>query len=357
MKKISILSILFLVVFLWCFPGSAAQAYTIEDLNAANTGNIAVGPGKTELLLAPGDSYILNISATNMSGMTKIVKFTTEDMGASNDPSTPIQFLGDQKGPYSLKDFVKPEVEQITLLSGSRVTMPVTISIPMGVAPGGLYGAIMVAAENLPGVSSVVDNGQAVSQVNLITRVGVLLFIRIKGDVLESSYLKDFTADKNLYEKGPVSFKITSENTGSVYLSPYGSIEVKDMFGRTVDQRDIDPWFVLPKSDRSRAISWNSNFLFGKYVAVLSLHRGYMNATDVADTKTVNFWVIPWKIVTVGLIVLILVIWLLVWILSHIQWKNGQQPKNPVRYDSNFPQDSEVPPGAIGNTNEHQNSN
>jgi hypothetical protein len=313
-------------------------AYTVEDLKLATTGSMIIGPGKTELLLAPGDTYTMNVSAANATGMTKIIKFMTEDMGASNDPNTPMEFLGTQKGPYSLKDFVKPEKDTLTLLAGQRVTMPVTITIPKDASPGGLYGAIMVAANNLPD-TTIAPADQAVSKVDIITRVAVLLFIRIKGDVLESSYLKDFTADKNFYEQGPVDFKVTSENTGNVYLSPYGSIEVKDMLGRTIDKRDIDPWFILPKVNRTRDISWNSNFLLGKYTAVLTLHRGYLDAKDVVDTKSIDFWVVPWKVITVGLIILILVIWLLVWILSHIQWKS--KPSSPV---SKQDFDSSVPP-------------
>jgi len=347
MKKIYLLSILFLAIFSWCFVGGTAEAYLVENLNLSSTGDIIVGPGKTEVLLSPGDTYSMSVTASNATGMTKIIKFTAEDMGASNDPSTPLQFLGDKKGPYSLKDFVKTETDQLQLLAGQRVTMPVTISIPQDAAPGGLYGAIMVAAENLPGATTV-PSGQVGGQVNLITRVAVLVFVRVKGDVLESSYLKDFTADKNFYEQGPVSFKITSENTGSVYLSPYGAIEVKDMLGRTIDTRQVDPWFVLPKVNRTRDITWNSNFLFGKYTAVLTLHRGYMNAKDVIDTKSINFWIIPWKIVTVGLIILILIIWFLVWIFSHIQWKGkssySNPPSNPRPSSSDFPKNSGIPP-------------
>lgn len=325
MKKIQLVFTIFLAILFVCIAVGFVQAYTVEDLNLSNSGSMIVGPGKTEIELSPGDTYNMNVTAANATGMTKIVKFTTEDMAASNDPNTPLQFLGDKTGPYSLKDFVKPEADHITLLAGQRVTMPITITIPQNAAPGGLYGAIMVAAENLPSTKTL-PSGQVGGQVNIVTRVAVLLFVRIKGPVLESSYLKDFTADKNFYEQGPVSFKITASNTGNVYLSPYGSIQIKDMLGRTVDTRQIDPWFVLPKSDRARQIIWNSSFLIGKYTAALTLHRGYSNIADVADTKSVSFWVVPWKIITVGLIVLILIILFLVWIFSHIQWKKS----NPV---------------------------
>jgi hypothetical protein len=54
-----------------------------------------------------------------------------------------------------------------------------------------------------------------------------------------------------------------------------------------------------------------------------------MNAKDAVDTKSIDFWVIPWKIVTIGLIILILIIWFLVWISSHIQWKKEKQASPP----------------------------
>lgn len=329
MKKISF--IIFLGVF--CCLAATSHAYLIEDLNLTTTGNMIIGPGKTELLLAPGDTYTIEVTATNSTGEAKIVKFYTEDMAASNDPNTTLEFLGTETGPYSLKDYVTPEADTVTLESGQRVRMPVTITIPEDASPGGLYGALMVSSESLPSESTA-ESGTLAGQVNLITRVAVLLFVRIEGDVIESGYLKDFTSDKGFYEEGPVTFNITSANDGSVYLSPYGTVEIQDIFGRIIDSREVDPWFVLPGAERTREIAWNSNFLFGKYTATVTLHKGYMNTEDSADTKTLSFWILPWKIITVALIALILVIWFIVWILSHIQWKKKPQsqetPENPI---------------------------
>jgi len=343
MKKINFLFfIVFSGIIFLCFAGGAS-AYTVEDLHLETIGTITIGPGKTEILLSPGDTYNLEVTAANQSGMTKIIKFTAEDIAASIDPNATIDFLGNKKGPYSLKDYVIPEATELSLPTGQRVRMPVTITIPEDISPGGLYGAIMIAAENLPSEIPV-EPDKAAAQVNIITRVGSLLFIRIKGDVLESGFLKEFKADKNIYEAGPVSFNIIFENTGNVYLSPYGAIDIKDIFGRNIDQREVEPWFVLPKSDRAREIKWNNNFLFGKYTATLTLHRGYMNAGDVVDTKSFDFWVIPWKIIGAGLLGLILIIWFFVWIFSHIQWR-----KKPSKSDFQQPTQSFSPPPSAPN--------
>ncbi|NCT02032.1 hypothetical protein GW766_02155, partial [Candidatus Parcubacteria bacterium] len=52
--------------------------------------------------------------------------------------------------------------------------------------------------------------------------------------------------------------------------------------------------FVLPASLRLREITWNREFLFGRYVVTARINRGY---DDVIDEVTTSFWVLPWKIV------------------------------------------------------------
>ena len=322
MKKTYLFLVTFLAVILFGCKTQSAQAYVVENLNLQTNGSITIGPGKTELMLSPGDTYTMEATAANTTGSTKIIKFTVEDLAASNDPNNTIEFLGDKTGPYSLKDYVVPEASEVTLNNGERVRMPITITIPKDAAPGGLYGAIMIDAVNLPGQKTV-PAGMVGTQVSIDTRVGSLLFIRVNGKVLESSYLKNFTAAQNFYENGPVTFNIDDVNTGDVYLDPYGTIAVKDMFGRTVGQTDVAPWFVLPKSERNRVIAWNSpGFLIGRYTAVLQMNRGYSN---LVDTKTTSFWIIPWRLLLIGLIGLVLVIWLIVWLASHLELKSSKR--------------------------------
>jgi flagellar biogenesis protein FliO len=78
------------------------------------------------------------------------------------------------------------------------------------------------------------------------------------------------------------------------------------------------------------------------------MNRGYNN---IVDTKSVSFWVIPWKLVVIGLIVLILIIWFFIWIFGHIQWKRTpsnptpqSNSNSPMTPSSGFPKKSEAPP-------------
>jgi len=319
----------FLALF-FLFGSTSVFAYTIEELNFTDEGDIVVGPGKTEVLLDPGDEYTKEIIVSNRSGSDKIIDISVEDFQGSKDPEITVEFLGTEKGPYSLKNYVKSEISQITLKHGQRLHLPVLISIPQDAQPGGLYGAVMVSASNV--LKEGEQKTAVAGQLRVITRIASLFFVKVSGTVFNNGSLQSFKAEKSFYEKGPVVFQITSENKGSVYLSPYGVIEIKNILGSKIDERQIDPWFVLPNSVRVREIKWNSNFLFGRYVATLHLNRGY---DDIIDTQSISFWVVPWKILSIILIGLILIIWFFVWIFSHLQWKTIKPDISQINSDAN----------------------
>ncbi len=325
----NIKKILFTAVFIIFFFASGARfasAYIIEELNFSNEGDIVVGPGKTEVWLDPGTEYTREIIVSNRSGAEKIINISVEDFQGSIDPNATIEFMGAEKGPYSLKDYVKPEINEIILEHGQRLRLPVVISVPSTAEPGGLYGAVMVSASNIKEETGEVQEGTAAGKVEIITRVASLFFVRIKGEVVEEGALQDFKTNKNFYEKGPVTFKVLSENTGNVHLAPYGTIDIKNLLGAQIGQVEIDPWFVMPKSVRTREVKWNTNFLFGKYTAALTLNRGYK---DIVDTMQFSFWVIPWKLVLIITIALILVVLLFIWFVSHFELKKkGDKSSN-----------------------------
>ncbi len=69
---------------------------------------------------------------------------------------------------------------------------------------------------------------------------------------------------------------------------------------------ELEPWFVLPESVRSRPIVFDRELLLGRYVATAFVNRGY-GEDDIVDQHSVVFWVVPWKIVA-GVFLVIFVI-------------------------------------------------
>jgi hypothetical protein len=123
---------------------------------------------------------------------------------------------------------------------------------------------------------------------------------------------------KKWFEQGPIDIQFTYENNGSVHLIPYGTIAIRNMAGREIDQIAVTPYFAMPDSDRLNQVKWEKKMLLGRYTATLSLNRGYK---DIIDSKTISFWVVPWKLLLAGLAGLVAMVWLLVWVFSHFEFK------------------------------------
>jgi len=313
MKKILLTIFLGFGILVCC--GNGVLAYQIQDLPDTEVkGDIVVGPTKVELFLNPGEKATKEIMVTNRTGRTINFSLGVEDFKGSRNPDQPIIFLGQESGPYSLKDWLRTELNEFTLKHGQRIYLPIEVSIPLDADPGGHYGAVF-AVVSPDTLATTTENA---GQVSIVSRAGVLFFVRVNGQVQEEGQLKEISTPKNFYEAGPVSFNILFENNGTVHLTPYGTIEIKNLLGKTVDSIELDPWFVMPDSLRLREVSWEKGFLFGKYTAVATVNRGYQ---DIIDQESVSFWVIPWKIVLAGLIVLFLAAWFFWWIFSKFELK------------------------------------
>ena len=252
-------------------------AYTIQDLPALESKNdFILGPGKTELFLEPGESADRELYITNRLGQDMSFKIEVEDFAGSRDISETIILLGNQRGPYSLKDYIKPEATEFTLKNKQRVILPVTIVIPKDAEPGGLYGTILVSTSPAASGGKETGAGASTGGAVTITRLGTLMFVRIKGDVKEEGFLKSFSAKgKKIFERGPIYFDLVFENNGNVHLNPYGALEIKNLFGSKVGEIIVDPWFAMPDSLRLREVNWNKSFLFGRYTAEAKINRGY----------------------------------------------------------------------------------
>lgn len=253
-----------------------------------DVGDFLVGPGKTELQLQPGDTKVLEISVSNRISDGRVFKLEVEDIVGTTDGSAALKTT-DGPSPYSIKDYVSfPETEFILDL-GERARIPVTISIPSDAEPGGYYGSVLVST-----IRS--SEGSRSTQSPIIARVGSLLFVTIGGEQFREGETTDLKLIPKSwwYESGPINFGVVYENAGSVHVNPYGELSIKNTLGEEVGYRELEPWFVLPKSLRTREIEWDREFLLGRYVATVRINRGY---DDIIDERSVVFWVLPWKIV------------------------------------------------------------
>lgn len=272
-----------------------------------DSGDFVVGPGRFEIEIKPGETVTREIMVTNRISEGRTFQLTVED-AAAGDAGAAVKLLGNERGPYTLKDYITFPKDHFTLGLGERARIPVTITVPADAEPGGRYGSVLITTVRDEGGDAGVATPAPRSPV--VARIGTLFFLTIPGDIKRSGQTTGLSlpANKWWYESGPIQFAIGYENTGSIHLNPYGEMRIKNMFGEEVGFVQLEPWFVLPKALRTREIVWDREFLLGRYTATVFINRGY---DDVVDEQTVVFWVLPWKIVGgvfVGIFLLVFLI-------------------------------------------------
>ncbi len=266
--------------------------FSVEQLTGTvNQGDFVVGPGRVELELKPGQSAVYEVSLANRIDDNRTFSLVFEDVSGTADAEQSVVFLGEERGPYTIKDYLSVPENNLKLNLGERARIPVTITVPEDAEPGGYYGGLLISTVKDNGV----DEGPGSARSPIVARVGTLFFITVPGETIKGGEMKEASIiDKKIwYERGPIEMSVLFENTGSVHLNPYGEARIKNIFGEEVGFVELEPWFVLPKSLRSREFKWDRELLFGRYTAHISVNRGY---DDIVDEETVVFWVLPWKV-------------------------------------------------------------
>ena len=181
-------------------------------------------------------------------------------------------------------------------------TAKVTIVVPQSASPGGHYGVIRFSA-----VPPEVE-GDAVS---LSASIGTLVLLNVSGDVVKKASVEElYTAQndekKNFFEKGPITLGLRIKNEGSVHIKPEGTLRVTDTFGRETAVLSVNELGgnILPDSIRKFEQQLDKSMLFGRYTVTADVQYDGGNLT-----KSINFWVIPYKQVAIasGLLILLFV--------------------------------------------------
>jgi hypothetical protein len=297
-------------------------AVTFESLgNDDIVGDFVVGPGKIELSIEPGESETVNLLVSNRMGDDRIFTLTVEDVRGSDNPEETVVLLGDDRGPYSLRDYLSYEEVEFELMHGTRAVVPVTVSVPANAEPGGYYGSVLVSTASKPNATT---SPQEHGATRVISRIGALFFVRVPGEVAEAGSLAAFgTLDSSaVFARGPIQFSVSFQNSGSVHLNPHGEIRIRNLFGHEVGVVPVSPWYALPDSIRFREVSWDRVHLLGYYTAEARINRGY---GGIVDTATTSFFVIPWMLLLAVFAALVVAFLLVRLVISRYEFRRKEQ--------------------------------
>lgn len=271
---------------------------------------LSISPLTFELSANPGDTLTNTVRLDNISDEALEINTAVRNFSALGEEGQVT--LDSEAGEYSLAAWMSVDPATAVLAPGESRFFNFTINIPPNGEPGGHFGSVVFSTK-IEGVSG---SGAAVGQ-----EIGALVLLRVTGDTNEKLAIESFNTVRPTGDDGtdtkvssilpgsPVMFESRVANEGNVYTKPSGIITITDVFNRTVGEVELSGQNVLPGAIRKMGASWESDFMFGKYDAQLTLTYG-AGANEKIVTETTTFYVIPYQntafLVAVGIAVFLL---------------------------------------------------
>jgi len=295
----------------------------IAHAQSANGVSVTITPPLIQLSIGPGESWTSALKVVNNNDFDMTYYAQVVDMQASgeNGGSKFIPLVDeDQNDPtyqsFALARWIQLSPDPIVIKAGQTGSVPFTVNIPSNAEPGGHYAAILVGTE--PGTL-----GQTGNLMKVSSFVSSLLFVEIKGDVIESGRIREFSTSQSLYQSPDVDFTVRFENTGNTHVHPQGEVTIYNMWGKErgqvmINNQDDDFGNVLPQSIRRFQFSWSgeqSLFDIGPYSAVVTLNYGSDGKKSVSATT--YFWIVPVVPVAIGVGVALFFIILITWLIRR----------------------------------------
>lgn len=289
---------------LFAFVAIAVGSVSAQTNNDVSGNGFRISPVRSEINVDKGKSASLTITIENPTEFDTVAKPIVNDFVASDkENGEPLLILEDvgSKPANSFSSLVQP-ISDVNLGPKEKKDITVNLSVPADAKAGGYYGAIRFAP-------STVNN---TGNVSLTASVGTIVLVTVNGNLTEKLSLKQLSAGQNdeatgFITKGDVQSIVRLENTGDIHVKPFGRIEVKNIFGKTVATAELNATEpranVLPGSTRKFVNSLDNKTWLGRYT--IEANIGYsQGGGDVITAKSV-FWYIPiWSLFVLGGLVL-----------------------------------------------------
>ncbi len=289
--------------------------------------NLTTSPLPINLVTNPGETVTTDLRIRNSGSQPERLQVGLLKFGANDTSGQPR--LADREAGDDYFDWVTFSEDVFTAEPNVWNTIQMTIAVPPEAALGYYYAVTFQRAAD-----ATAEEGAAVHGG---TAVLVLLEVR-SPNARRQAEIVEFTASKSVYEFLPAEFTITLKNSGNVHLIPAGSLYItKGGQQEAVLGINEARGNILPDSSRTFTAAWNDGFphyedveedgrmlknddgspkrtlkwdlsqtgrlRFGKYTAT-ALMVYDDGQRDVPIEAVLTFWVIPWRIIGVGLVVL-----------------------------------------------------
>lgn len=309
---------------------------------------VSTSPLPINLTTSPGKTVTTDLRIRNSGSKTE--EFQVGLLKFNADSTTGSPTLKEREAGDDYFEWVSFNPNKLTLDPNEWGTIKMTITVPTSAAFGYYYAVTFGRSNELPDEGSTALLGAAATL--------VLLEVDVPGAKREVE-IEQFATTKSWYEFLPVEFLVRLRNTGNVHVAPFGSVFIEQN-GEQVASLPFNQGKgnILPDSPRNYSVEWRNGFpvytpvetngqstkearqqlswdftkanqlRFGKYTANLVI--AYDNGErDVPLQQSVEFWVIPWRMLAGGAVV-ILFFGIGVFMFGRSVWRRMSQDRGDV---------------------------
>lgn len=258
---------------------------------------VSITNPKIEATLSPGATTEGKLAVINDSDTSLSFKASLYDFIVQDNLGTP-EIL--KKGTianlkYSASNWVAVAPDTFTVGAHKRFDFMYYIKIPKNASPGGHYAAIVYQPYN--------NDKQLGSGASVNAQVATLIYIAVPGNVKESAILKQFNAPA-FSEYGPIPITTEITNSGDIHFTPKGTITLKDMLGRVIEESQLPDQNIFPGGVSLLFHNkLGQEFMLGRYQANLTANYGSLNSDVLVGS--VYFWVFPWRATVVAILLIV----------------------------------------------------
>lgn len=275
------------------------------------------------LTAKPGETVQENIKVKNNSDSPVRITSQAVDFILDEDGETPIPVDEATSSRWSLASWITVAPNSQVLAPNQTAQLSLVIEVPEDALPGGHYAMVLhqptgVSADETATAGAQLDSATGVNQ-----RVGTLVYFTVAGPINEEAYIRNFQMPF-FSEFGPVPFSFTVENRSDIHIQPKLKMEIRNIFGKTVDSFGIESKNIFPLTERSFEGQWDHIWGFGPYKATVAMNFGAQGKVAMAST---TFWLLPVKLILAVVIVILTLIAVGVSVRRHMIHRKTDQSK------------------------------
>lgn len=299
----------------------------VSAQSADSTFSLQVSPSPLVLTLKPGETRDVDLKIRNAGTQTEKLKIELKEFAVKEDES--LELLDTE--PVLLSSWIKVKEPVFNVDAGQWYTQNIHMQVPEDA--GFSYSFTFVISRNIP--EKKVDGGAAIQG-----SVAVFALLGIDREGAKRQFnVETVSSSRRVYEFLPANFSVKIKNTGNTIVQPIGNVFIQRKGASqpiTVLPLNAAGSYILPDQTRTIKTEWNDGFpryeqvkvadnaeakqqlkwnwndaeqfRFGRYQAVVvAVYND--GERDVPINATIEFWVIPWKLLALltilGVVVLV----------------------------------------------------